>query len=84
MEDHSLVFLFEANLELEEKLSNKSLPTRVDTFIEVEGGFQAPVKMLLPPNMDEESKYPLLVYVYGGPGSQVNWSVVCDDDDADC
>ena len=62
MEDYSLVFLFEANQELEEKLSSKSLPTRVDTFIEVEGGFQAPVKILLPPNMDEESKYPLLVY----------------------
>jgi len=77
-EDHSLVFLFEANLELEEKLSSKSLPTRVDTFIELDGGFQAPVKMLLPPHMDEESKYPLLVYVYGGPGSQMvtdSWSV---------
>ena len=61
MEDHSLVFLFEGNEELEKKLSSKSLPTRVDTFIEVEEGFQAPVKILLPPNMDAESKYPLLV-----------------------
>ena len=69
---------------LEEKLSNKLLPTRVDTFIEVEGGFQAPVKILLPPNMDEESKYPVLVYVYGGPGSQVSYSFVGNDDDDDC
>ena len=72
------MFLFEDNLELEEKLSSKSLPTRIDTFVELEGGFQAPVKMLLPPDIDEESKYPLLVYVYGGPGSQV--SVVRDED----
>ena len=72
------MFLFEDNLELEEKLSSKSLPTRIDTFVELEGGFQAPVKMLLPPDMDEESKYPLLVYVYGGPGSQV--SVVRHED----
>ena len=71
MEDHSIVFLFEANLELEDKLSTKSLPKRIDTFIELEGGFQAPVKILLPPDMDEEMKHPLLVYVYGGPGSQV-------------
>ena len=63
------MFLFEDNLELEEKLSSKTLPTRIDTFVELEGGFQAPVKMLLPPDMDEETKYPLLVYVYGGPGS---------------
>ena len=34
--------------------------------------------MLLPPDMDEESKYPLLVYVYGGPGSQVG--VVRDEE----
>ena len=72
------MFLFEDNLELEEKLSSKTLPTRIDTFVELEGGFQAPVKMLLPPDMDEETKYPLLVYVYGGPGSQV--SVARDED----
>jgi dipeptidyl-peptidase-4 len=78
VEDHSIVFLFEANLELEEKLNNKSLPKRIDTFIELEGGFQAPVKILLPPDMDEQMKHPLLVYVYGGPGSQMvtdSWSV---------
>jgi len=77
-DDHSLVFMFEDNIELEEKLSSKSMPTRVDTFVELDGGFQAPVKMLLPPHMNEESKYPLLVYVYGGPGSQMvsdSWSV---------
>ena len=27
----------------------------------VAGGFRAPVKLLLPPHMDEQAKYPLLV-----------------------
>jgi len=78
MEDHALVYLFESNQLLEEKLSEKSLPTRIDTFVELDGGFQAPVKLLLPPHMDENGKYPLLVYVYGGPGSQMvsdSWAV---------
>jgi len=77
-DDHSLVYLFEENLELEQSLSSKSLPTRVDTFVQLEGGFQAPVKILLPPHLDENVKYPVLVYVYGGPGSQMvsdTWSV---------
>jgi len=73
MEDHALVYLFESNQLLEEKLSEKSLPTRIDTFVELDGGFQAPVKLLLPPHMDENGKYPLLVYAYGGPGSQVKY-----------
>jgi len=32
----------------------------------------APVKLLLPPNLreDENTKYPLVIHVYGGPGSQ--------------
>merc|ERR1711915_307702 len=71
MEDHALVYLFESNQLLEEKLSEKSLPTRIDTFVELDGGFQAPVKVLLPPKIEENGKYPLLVYVYGGPGSQM-------------
>ena len=40
-------------------------------MIEVEAGFFAPVKILLPPHMEAGAQYPLLVYVYGGPGSQM-------------
>jgi len=68
--DNALVFVFEDNLELEEKLNTKMLPERIDTSVEVEGGFTAPVKIQLPPHMEEGTKYPVLVYVYGGPGSQ--------------
>ena len=70
-QDNSLVFVFEDNLQLEEKLKDKTLPERIDTSVEVEGGFTAPVKIQLPPHMEEGVAYPVLVYVYGGPGSQM-------------
>ena len=54
----------------EEKLKEKTLPERIDTSVEVDGGFTAPVKIQLPPHMEDGVKYPVLVYVYGGPGSQ--------------
>ena len=76
--DHSMVFVFEDNLDLERKLEKKSLPERIDTSVEVEGGFSAPVKIQLPPHMEDGVKYPVLVYVYGGPGSQQvtdSWSL---------
>ena len=69
-EDNSLVFVFEDNLQLEEKLKDKILPERIDTSVEVDGGFTAPVKIQLPPHMEDGVRYPVLVYVYGGPGSQ--------------
>ena len=68
--DHSTVFVFEDNQELEQKLAEKTLPERIDTSIGVDGGFSAPVKIQLPPHMEDGVKYPVLVYVYGGPGSQ--------------
>ena len=57
-------------MDLQEKLKNKRLPERVDSFIPV-GDFMAPVKMMLPTHMTPGEKYPMLVYVYGGPGSQM-------------
>ena len=48
--------------------------------ITVGDGYKAPVIMQLPKDFDPNTKYPLLLYVYGGPGSQsvsqawkVNW-----------
>jgi dipeptidyl-peptidase-4 len=76
--DHAIVFELETNGQLEQRLEGKALPGRVDTWVEVGGGHRAPVKLLLPPHMEEGAKYPLLVYVYGGPGSQMvtdSWSV---------
>ena len=47
------------------------MPTRIDTTFSVEGNFSAPVKISLPPHMVPGEKYPMIVYVYGGPGSQM-------------
>jgi dipeptidyl aminopeptidase/acylaminoacyl peptidase len=71
LDDGALVYLLQANEDLVNKLADKVLPTRIDTMIEVEEGFMAPVKLLLPPHMEDGAQYPLLVYVYGGPGSQM-------------
>ena len=52
-----------------DKLSTPA-PVKKYLTVEVSGGFSAPVLMLLPPNMDPKRKYPLMVYVYAGPGDQ--------------
>lgn len=78
LDDGSLLYLLQDNEVLAGKLTSKVLPTRLDTMIEVADGFLAPVKLLLPPHMQEGVQYPLIVYVYGGPGSQMvddRWSV---------
>ncbi len=52
------------------------LPTRESFQIpaETEGGWALNGNMLLPPQFDSGKKYPVLVYVYGGPNSQtVSW-----------
>jgi hypothetical protein len=63
--------MLEANQELLIKLQDKIVPRRLDKMIEIDEGFQVPVKMLFPPDMREGVKYPLLVKVYSGPGSQM-------------
>ena len=62
--DHSLVYLFETNEKLEDKLSVKTLPDMITTNVSIGGGkFLAPVKILTPPHMEEGAQYPLLVKI---------------------
>jgi len=70
--DNSLVYLLESNTDLEEKLSDKSLPLIASTSYNVgpNNQFSVPVKIFYPPHMDQNTQYPVLVYVYGGPGFQ--------------
>ena len=56
------------------------LPNIENTFISVgsSGQFSAPVKIMSPPHMEPGVKYPVIVYVYGGPGAQQvsdSWTV---------
>ncbi|XP_045623531.1 venom dipeptidyl peptidase 4 isoform X2 [Procambarus clarkii] len=71
--DHSRLLLLEDNQEVREKLLDRSLPLEKRLEIDVAGGFKAQVSMKLPPdyNPTRFQSYPMLVYVYGGPGSQL-------------
>lgn len=57
------------NKELVETLEDKMLPKVVYDKIVLDNGSESQVKMMLPPNLDEKKKYPMLVDVYGGPDS---------------
>lgn len=62
---------WELNTELHAKLKLKAMPTyEIHTF-PIAGNFTAKVLLQLPPNLDRSgnTKYPLLVDVYGGPDS---------------
>ena len=70
LSDGAIIHTIESNAILRKNLSlKKNLPKRVDSTENVDG-FNMPVKMLLPPDMMKDKKYPFLVHVYGGPGSQ--------------
>ncbi|KAG0710834.1 Prolyl endopeptidase FAP [Chionoecetes opilio] len=71
--DHARLLLLEDNQEVRERLLDRSLPLEKRLEIDIEGGFKAQVSMKLPPdyNPTRFQSYPMLVYVYGGPGSQL-------------
>ncbi|GLV36131.1 Dipeptidyl peptidase 10 [Carabus blaptoides fortunei] len=61
------------NSRVKEKLDKIALP-QIKTFpVQISGGYQAQVRLHLPPGLREEeiTRYPLVVQVYGGPGSQL-------------
>lgn len=65
---------WQLNTALRQKLTEYAMPRTQIFHVPVEGGFNAAVKMLIPPEVDltnteANDKYPLLVRVYGGPGS---------------
>ena len=63
---------WQSNTALRERLTEYALPQIRLFHVPVEGNFNAAVKMLVPPEVDLENpemKYPLIVRVYGGPGS---------------
>ncbi|XP_060656606.1 venom dipeptidyl peptidase 4 isoform X1 [Drosophila nasuta] len=62
---------WETNDVLRSKLQGVSLPSHQILTVNIDGGFQAKVLLQLPPNLDTSgnTKYPMLVDVYGGPDS---------------
>lgn len=67
------VFLrnWENNQALHLSLTNVSLPISQYHHVALKSGFDAFVKLQLPPGMDTsgKTKYPMLIDVYAGPGS---------------
>ncbi|XP_076054029.1 A-type potassium channel modulatory protein DPP6-like isoform X2 [Oratosquilla oratoria] len=68
--DLSRIALLEDNDEVRTLLKGRSLPLLKRMQIDVAGGFKARVSMKLPPNFNPSLSYPMVVRVYGGPGSQ--------------
>ncbi|KAF5289051.1 hypothetical protein FQA39_LY03930 [Lamprigera yunnana] len=64
-------FTWEDNQALRVRLVKKLRPVRKDIKISLKTGFDAYVRLLLPPGLNENSniKYPMIVNVYAGPNS---------------
>ncbi|XP_070531389.1 venom dipeptidyl peptidase 4 isoform X6 [Cardiocondyla obscurior] len=67
----TLLSVWEDNKVVTDILIEKSLPMIQRYKVPVPGGFNAQVRLLIPPGADLSgaTKYPMLVYVYGGPDS---------------
>ncbi|EFN79886.1 putative dipeptidyl aminopeptidase C2E11.08 isoform X2 [Harpegnathos saltator] len=68
-----LISMLQNNTVLRKRVGNIALP-QVKTFpVQISGGYNAQVRLHLPPGLreDEITRYPLVVQVYGAPGSQL-------------
>ncbi|XP_054918009.1 prolyl endopeptidase FAP-like isoform X9 [Dermacentor andersoni] len=80
--DNKQLEMLESNAELRELVENRAMPQVRNLVAPLPDGYNASVRLLLPPGLRDEEvlKYPFLVHVYGGPGSQqvtelfrINW-----------
>ncbi|XP_064553883.1 uncharacterized protein Dpp10 isoform X2 [Drosophila montana] len=68
-----LLVTVQNNTRLKEKMAKVALP-QVKTFpVMISGGYHAQVRLYLPPVLreDEITRYPTILHVYSGPGSQL-------------
>ncbi|XP_051867663.1 dipeptidyl peptidase 4 [Pristis pectinata] len=68
--NNAVVKILEDNKDLEERLQDIQMPTKILKSLQLDGTNYW-YQMILPPHFDKSKKYPLLIYVYGGPCSQV-------------
>ncbi|MCA8832437.1 S9 family peptidase [Hymenobacter pini] len=71
-QDGKLVKVLEDNAKLREKLNQYNLATPEFFTFKTSEGVELNGQMLKPTNFDATKKYPVLMHVYGGPGSQTN------------
>eukprot|EP00090_Calanus_glacialis_P007913 TRINITY_DN16308_c0_g1_i1.p1 TRINITY_DN16308_c0_g1~~TRINITY_DN16308_c0_g1_i1.p1 ORF type:complete len:847 (-),score=98.44 TRINITY_DN16308_c0_g1_i1:552-3092(-) len=82
--DNTLIWTMDTNGKLHDQVSVSSMPSYEEFSIHLPGtNFKARVKLTLPPVLREEEDFtfPLLINVYGGPGTQTvssKWSVGWD------
>ncbi|XP_067002151.2 venom dipeptidyl peptidase 4 [Anabrus simplex] len=69
----SLLHTWENNTAPRQTLKEYVLPVIKDIQVEMSDGFTAQVRLWLPPDLDQNgtSKYPMVVYVYGAPNTQL-------------
>ncbi|KAL6257404.1 hypothetical protein P5V15_010976 [Pogonomyrmex californicus] len=66
--NHQPVLTWKLNEMVRTLLSRRLIPQRKDFNVTV-NGYDARVRLLLPPDFDENETYPLLVFVYAGPNT---------------
>lgn len=59
----------EKNDEFKKLVNGKKVPKKIYTQIQLDDETEASVMMIVPRDLDESKKYPMLVEVYGGPDS---------------
>ncbi|OAD59161.1 Venom dipeptidyl peptidase 4 [Eufriesea mexicana] len=71
LQDSVKLLAWENNDAVSEIIAEKSQPVVHRYKVDVSGGFKARVRLLIPPNADLSgvTKYPMLIFVYGGPDS---------------
>lgn len=67
------IYLIQNNTELKARVARIAMPQIKSFPVIISGGYQAQVRMFLPPGLreDEITKYPMVVHVYSGPGTQL-------------
>lgn len=77
LHDNSVVKVLETNEQIKQRMGEYDLPTHnvsvVTLYPEDNNGkpIQANMIEILPPSFNPKKQYPVLFYVYGGPGSQL-------------
>lgn len=74
MSDNTETIVWEENLVTRANISEYDMPQIKHLSVPVAGGFQAAAKIQFPSeinldNPDSSKKYPMVIRVYGGPGS---------------
>ena len=70
MPDNHLIRALVDNAALKTKVAGLRLGTTELRQVDIGNGIKLNAWFIKPPNFDSTSKYPVLFYVYGGPGSQ--------------